>query len=318
MNRSDDITKLFQLLGDSAAGYRELSALPDYPAATAPVPSQPTAAAAPAGPIAASRRNGRHNGPTVIALISLKGGVGRSTLSAALACVLENPQGRTLAIDFDPQNALCQHLGIAEQQPGLAQAQNSALPWDSLILRGHSGSLLLPYGEATAQQQQALEHALGQNPRWLREQLLHLGLGPQDQVIIDTRAGASSYLWQVLEVADLLLVPLLPDAAGYRAVDQFERLAASCDAQSRCRYLINQVSPARTFDLAMVDVLRDRLGERLLGTVQQDSYLSESQAYERNPMERPEQTPAGRDILRLACAIAAQLAQRSPEESLPS
>ena len=49
----------------------------------------------------------------VIALVSAKGGVGKSTLTSALATALRLEGGQTLAIDLDPQNALQHHLGAA-------------------------------------------------------------------------------------------------------------------------------------------------------------------------------------------------------------
>ncbi|WP_269799934.1 AAA family ATPase [Herbaspirillum huttiense] len=48
----------------------------------------------------------------VIAVVSPKGGVGKTTLCSALACSLAR-HGRVIAIDLDPQNALQYHLGVS-------------------------------------------------------------------------------------------------------------------------------------------------------------------------------------------------------------
>lgn len=62
----------------------------------------------------------------VIAVVSAKGGVGKSTLSAALTSLVKVPGGQTLAIDLDPQDALQHHLNASPDVAGLGGPASAA------------------------------------------------------------------------------------------------------------------------------------------------------------------------------------------------
>lgn len=357
MYRSDDIANLFRKLGESAENYRELEAdlefleeplpasgrvvraasAPATVEASAPPPSASAAEPAVERPLplgellaAASRRResrqapvspGAASAPRIVALVSGKGGVGRSTLAAALTCALQDAGGRTVAVDLDPQNALCLHLGGDAEQPGLVQADSDGLSWDRLLQPGFCHSQYLPFGPASLEQQRLLEQRLRNEPRWLVEHLAALGLGAGDRLIVDLPAGASVYLEQVLAIADLVLVVTLPDAASYHALKRVEQLLQGNGRRADavpCRYLINQLDGSRAFSLDMGDVLRGHLGARLLGVIQQDHYLGESLAYARNPLARQPASPGCRDLLAVAASLAEALRQTARQEPSPT
>ena len=52
----------------------------------------------------------------IIAFVSGKGGVGKSTLTANVAVALANRNKRVLVIDMDPQNAQHLHMGLDAQE----------------------------------------------------------------------------------------------------------------------------------------------------------------------------------------------------------
>ena len=52
----------------------------------------------------------------VIIVMSGKGGVGKSTISAGLSMALLRTQQPVLSVDLDPQNSLRLHLGAQEYQ----------------------------------------------------------------------------------------------------------------------------------------------------------------------------------------------------------
>ena len=54
----------------------------------------------------------------VVAIVSAKGGVGKSTIAANLAVALNRHARTVLAVDLDPQNALHLHLGGKPQDIG--------------------------------------------------------------------------------------------------------------------------------------------------------------------------------------------------------
>ncbi len=63
--------------------------------------------------------------PTVVALVSINGGVGRSTLATALSSGLQRLGESVVALDLDPQNALRQHFGVDHQLPGVGRGQSA-------------------------------------------------------------------------------------------------------------------------------------------------------------------------------------------------
>ncbi|WP_281687305.1 cellulose biosynthesis protein BcsQ [Pseudomonas citronellolis] len=340
MYRSDDIANLFHKLGESAENYREIES--DLEFLEEPLPAPECTVLAPSAPAversrplgellaAASRRRENRqtpmqpdaaSGPRIVALVSGKGGVGRSTLAAALTCALQDIGGRTVALDLDPQNALCLNLGGDAEQPGLVQADIDGLTWNNLLQPGFCHSQYLPFGPASLEQQRLLEQRLRSEPHWLAEHLAVLGLGAGDRLIVDLPAGASAYLDQVLTIADLVLVVTLPDAASYHALKRIEQLLQGNGQRANaapCRYLINRLDSSRAFSLDMGDILQGHLDTRLLGVVQQDNYLGESLAYARNPLARHPASPGCRDLLAVASSLAESLRQTARQEPSPT
>ena len=73
----------------------------------------------------------------VIAVVSAKGGVGKTTLAANLASVLATSGRRVIALDLDPQNALRLHFGVPlDSIDGLSRATLSGDAWQSIMFDG--------------------------------------------------------------------------------------------------------------------------------------------------------------------------------------
>jgi cellulose synthase operon protein YhjQ len=257
----------------------------------------------------------------VIALVSAKGGVGKSTLTSALATALRLEGGQTLAIDLDPQNALQYHLGAEPDVAGMGNASLSGENWKSLLLTGSAGSLLLPYGSVTEDERRTLERYLENDRYWLAGQLAHMDLGENDVVILDTPPGRTAYLEQALMVADQVLVVATADAANFVTLDQMERLLAEYKARGQaplCSYVVNQFDSSRLFCRDMHEVLKRRLGSSLLGVVALDHAIGEAMAYGQNPLLEAESSPACQDMLMLSDKLKAQLESMVIAESQAS
>ncbi|BFT60559.1 cellulose biosynthesis protein BcsQ [Pseudomonas moorei] len=257
----------------------------------------------------------------VIALVSAKGGVGKSTLASALATALRIEGGQTLAIDLDPQNALQHHLGAEPDVAGLGYASLKGENWKSLLLAGSAGSLLLPYGSVTEDERRTLERYLENDRYWLARQLASMDLNENDVVVLDTPPGRTAYLTQALMVADQVLVVLTADAACFVTLDQMEHLLAERAALGQaplCNYVINQFDSSRLFCSDMHEVLKRRLGSRLLGVVTLDHAVGEALAYGQNPLLTAESSQACRDMLLLSDRLMAQLKSMEAAESYAS
>ncbi|KAB0493610.1 cellulose biosynthesis protein BcsQ [Pseudomonas vancouverensis] len=390
MNRTDDISNLFNRFGASADSYLEFSSQFDYkekpltlvPTASEPVPAPVSAPVSvieaepqvnavnelplvactdvvekgselklfkpvqPAAPLRqllaevalarqaeAQARNEvalsqvlHHDRPTktrahVIALVSAKGGVGKSTLASALTTVMRLDGGQTIAIDLDPQNALQHHLGAEPDVAGMGNASLMGENWKSLLLDGSAGSLLLPYGALSEDERRTLERYLDNDRYWLARQLASMELGENDVVIIDTPPGRTLYLDQALMVADQVLVVATADAACFVTLDQMERVLGERMAQGQaplCSYVINQFDSSREFCRDMQEVIKRRLGSHLLGAVALDHGVGEALAYGHNPMLDMLATQACRDMLALSHTLKAQMKSMVVAESYAS
>lgn len=234
----------------------------------------------------------------VIAIISPKGGVGKSAMCAALAGTLRG-EGNVIAIDLDPQNTLQYYMGASTDVAGQRNAGMTGGDWRSLLRDGAAGTRVLPYGLISENERRVLEHALEEDPHWLGRKLERMHLEANDVVILDTPAGRTPYLEQVLNVADQVVLVVTPDAGSFMALDHIDRLfddRANNFGRVPCSYVINQFDASRTFCQDMLEVLKHRLGTKLIGVVPLDHTFSESLAFGSNLLLKSRQSPALQEI----------------------
>lgn len=237
--------------------------------------------------------------PSVVAVVSINGGVGRSTLVTALSSGLQRLGESVVALDLDPQNALRQHFGVSHELPGIGRTSLVNAQWASVLHTGFAGCQVMPFGDTDTQQQDNLQHWLTREPKWLAQRLSVLGLSERHRVIIDTPAGNNVYLHQALNVADIVLVIVQPDAACLGTLDQMEALLAPYLARNfppRCHFVINQLDEHSAFSLDMLDAFKQRLGDSLLEVVHRDASISESLALGSDPLDNVGQSLASDDL----------------------
>ncbi|MDM0003186.1 cellulose biosynthesis protein BcsQ [Variovorax sp. J22G73] len=220
----------------------------------------------------------------VVPVISSKGGVGKTTVTANLCTALAQRGRQVLAIDLDPQNALRFHIASEPQacDTGLVEAATGLMPWARAIRAAHGGVMLLPFGDVDDERQIAFEQQLARNPHWLGETLARFGL-PQDMlVVLDTPPGPSVYLQQALRAASFSVVAVLADAGSFATLPIVERML---DKYTRPRadyigtgYVVNQVDPGKRLNHDVFEVLRKQLRPDLLGVLHLDQAVPEALA----------------------------------------
>ncbi len=220
----------------------------------------------------------------VVAVISPKGGVGKTTVTANLAASLARLGPRVTILDLDPQNALRLHFGMAHDDPsGIAEEQTRAGSWSDVLFESAYGVDFLPYGSVDENQRAIFEHDVKEDPQWMSRHLAGLNLPENGVVLIDTPPGPSIYLQQVLHVANYALVVLKPDAASYTTIPSIESLidyycSERKDFLGYC-YLLNQMDAAKQLSRDVFGMLRSNLGKRFIPvTIHRDEAVSEALA----------------------------------------
>jgi len=251
---------------------------------------------------------------SVIAVVSAKGGVGKSTMAANLATAMHKQGRPVLAVDLDPQNALHHHFQVQPGQErdaacGISQADQD---WPAIGIPSSAGVFVLPYGSVSEDRRRAFESQLDDEPLWLAHQLSDLQLADGAVVIIDTPPGPSLYLQQALAVANVALIVSLSDAASYTALPLIENLIKTYTAERTdflgMTYLINQLDSSRQLSKDITQIMLGQLGQQVVGVVHRDQSISEALAYNRDVMEYD---PNGRgclDVVNCAKTILDRLA----------
>lgn len=154
----------------------------------------------------------------VIAIDTTKGGVGKTTTTAALMeCLSHEQHRRVLAIDLDGQATLSRYYGIDQADPAMAdvlegRVEIGAITRDlgaGLHIAPASGALFrYEYGESG---DEALRHALSR----IRRQY--------DIILLDCPPAAGPVVQNALVAADLILMPVQPSALDIYGLDEFLR-----------------------------------------------------------------------------------------------
>lgn len=224
---------------------------------------------------------------TIIAVISPKGGVGKTSVSVNLGCALAEKGCSVRLVDMDPQNALRLHLGANPAQTGglvhqtLQHQEWQYAEFDS----AYYGVSFIPFGVVSEIERITFESQLGRMPNLLHDNLASLEQMPGGLTIIDTPPGPSVYTQQALSVANLVLVVMMPDAGSYATLPSIEGLLQYYCASRADFYgsyfILNQFDASHVLNRDIKSVMQHDLGERLAPfCVHRDASMSEALAFQ--------------------------------------
>lgn len=192
--------------------------------------------------------------PPVLAVFSLAGGVGKTSLVATLGRTLSARGERVLLVDTAAFGLLPFFFGARDQRPGVlrtftAPSANGDTPVQMITVDPES-----------------LEPEAGPNETLTQEIARH-GRSA-GRVIVDLATASGATTRRVLRLSPMILVPVVPDMSSVVSVgsiDSFFQHNVSASGQSvRPYYVLNQFDPSLPLHLDVREVLREQLGDRLL------------------------------------------------------
>ena len=197
----------------------------------------------------------RATGSTTVAIFSLAGGVGKTSLAASLGRSLSAAGEKVLLADLTPQGILPFYFGATELReavvrtfsppPGSADAPVSLVSYD--LLR-------------RAQAETGAEEFVLQQLTEARESVRHL--------LVDLNPAAVPFLRRLTSLDATVLVPVAPDMNTVITLAAMEKLFAELvDNEGRPvqpRYLLTQFDSSLPLHLDVREGLRQKLGARLL------------------------------------------------------
>ena len=189
----------------------------------------------------------------VMAVFSLAGGAGKTSLVATLGRALSARGERVLLVDTAAYGLLPFYFGACDQRPGMLRtfsppAASGDAPIQMITLDPQA------YGPEAATQE-ALTLEISKHAR---------GVG---RVIIDLATASGAITRRIMRLSPQVLVPLVPDMNSVVSVSSIDAFFDHNGAQGKSplpHYVLNQFDSSLPLHLDVREVLREQLGDRLL------------------------------------------------------
>lgn len=151
--------------------------------------------------------------PTIISIVSTKGGVGKTTTSANLAGILADFGMRVLVIDADVQPSLSKYFEITERAPqGLsAVIKRGGIVQEDSISRTAIPNLDIIYSDAPDGSLQTWLKDREDRLMIMRRAMKSPALEPYTVVVIDTQGAVGELQKTAAMAADIMVSPIKPD-----------------------------------------------------------------------------------------------------------
>jgi cellulose synthase operon protein YhjQ len=189
-----------------------------------------------------------------LAVFSLAGGVGKTSLVATLGRALSARGERVLLVDTAAYGLLPFFFGAHDQRPGTLRTFSPP---------GVSG-------DAPIQMVTIDPDTLGPdaaNPESLTSEIGKFSRGA-GRVIVDLATASGATTRRLMRMAPTVLVPVIADMNSVVSVSSidafFEHNSAAAGKQVTPYYVLNQFDPSLPLHLDVREVLREQLGDRLL------------------------------------------------------
>lgn len=190
----------------------------------------------------------------VLAVFSLAGGVGKTSLVATLGRALSARGERVLLVDTAAYGLLPFFFGARDQRPGMLR---------TFTPPGGSGDA--PIQMVTVDPENLGPENAPQET--LTQEIAKFSRGV-NRVIVDLATASGATTRRILRTAPTILVPMVPDMSSVVSVSSidafFQHNTGPNGKQALPYYVLNQFDPSLPLHLDVREVLREQVGERLL------------------------------------------------------
>jgi len=255
----------------------------------------------------------------LVAFVSPKGGVGKTTLAANVAAVLAAQGHEVVSLDLDPQNALRLHLGVPiHEEGGFLARLAEGVSWRDCVRPTRAAVSLLPHGNTEPKAALDLTRLLLEQPEVLASQVRDMLSGPQRVVVVDAPPGPTPALSAVLPMADVICVVLLADSGSASFIPSIAtgrflgRGTLAARSAQKAMLVLNQVELAAPLSDAVLEFAQQTMGDRPVSAVARDPAVAEALADRRLPVEGT--GPGSEDLALLAERIEGLLALAVPQD----
>jgi cellulose synthase operon protein YhjQ len=238
----------------------------------------------------------------VVAVFSLAGGVGKTSLVATLGRALSSRGERVLLVDTAPYGLMPFFFGAHDQRPGVLRTFSP--PGTS--------------GDAPIQMVTIDPDTLG--PESAPMEVMNSEISKYSRgvsrIIVDLATASGATTRRVLRMSPLVLVPMLPDmnsVVSVSSIDSFFQHNINANSKQIIPfYILNQFDSSLPLHLDIREILREQLGDRLLTlSLRRTPAVSEALAEGMTVMDYAPNSTVAEDFANLAGWVKSQSAPAS-------
>ncbi len=237
-----------------------------------------------------------------VAVFSLAGGVGKTSLVATLGRALSSRGERVLLVDTAPYGLMPFFFGAHDQRPGVLRTFSP--PGTS----GDAPIQMVTIDPDTLGPETAAQEVLS-------SEIMKYSRGVS-RVVVDLATASGATTRRVLRMSPLVLVPMVPDmnsVVSVSSIDSFFQHNINPNSKQLMPfYILNQFDPSQPLHLDIREILREQLGDRLLTiALRRTPAVSEALAEGMTVMDYAPNSTVAEDFANLAGWVKSQSAPAS-------